>query len=331
MTIQHLPQNSGELASAGLTLLDQARVRRALESSTSANTRRAYNQAWHRFVAWMKARGHGHPLPASPDLVAAFLAELAEEGKSVATLRLQKTALAKVHRSTGHPDPTDNEGVTRVMAGLAREKGRRQRQAKPLTDKALAAVKATALRPRGHQAGAVRAETARDARRRGKVDIALLSVLRDGLLRRSEAAALRWGDVEIQEGGSALLHVRRSKTDQEAEGAVQYIGWEATEALVSIMPEGLAAVDPSTPVFGLSESQIGRRVRAACQSAGLGDGFTGHSGRVGMAQDLAAAGVELPALMQAGRWQSSRMPARYTERQAAGRSAVARYYQGRGG
>ena len=60
---------------------------------------------------------------------------------------------------------------------------------------------------------------------------------------------------------------------------------------------------------------------------GLGDGFTGHSGRVGMAQDLAATGVELPALMTAGRWKNSRMPARYTECQAAGRGAVARYYQ----
>ena len=29
-----------------------------------------------------------------------------------------------------------------------------------------------------------------------------------------------------------------------------------------------------------------------------------------MAQDLAASGVELPALMTAGRWKSSRMPAR---------------------
>ena len=60
-------------------------------------------------------------------------------------------------------------------------------------------------------------------------------------------------------------------------------------------------------------------------------GFTGHSGRVGMAQDLAATGVELPALMTAGRWKSSKMPARYTERQAAGRGAVARYYQESGG
>ena len=83
-------------------------------------------------------------------------------------------------------------------------------------------------------------------------------------------------------------------------------------------------------VFGLSASPIGRRVNATAEAVGLGDGFTGHSGRVGMAQDLAAAGVELPTLMTAGRWKSSKMPARYTERQAAGRGAVARYYQGRG-
>ena len=63
----------------------------------------------------------------------------------------------------------------------------------------------------------------------------------------------------------------------------------------------------------------------------LGDGFTGHSGRVGLAQDLAATGVELPALMTAGRWKSSRMPARYTEQQAAGRGAVPRYYRERSG
>ena len=47
-----------------------------------------------------------------------------------------------------------------------------------------------------------------------------------------------------------------------------------------------------------------------------------------MAQDLSAAGFALPELMTAGRWKSPRMPARYTERQAAGRGAVARYYQG---
>ena len=137
--------------------------------------------------------------------------------------------------------------------------------------------------------------------------------------------------MEVQEDGSARLHVRRSKTDPEAEGAVLYIGSEAAAALVAIMPEGFAVVNPSTPVFGLSASQIGRRVNAAAKAAGLGEGFTGHSGRVGMAQDLSASGMELPELMNAGRWKSSKMPARYTERQAAGRGTVARYYQKKGG
>ena len=201
------------------------------------------------------------------------------------------------------------------MAGIARANGRPQRQAKPLTETALAAVKATAKLPRKHQGRTRRGESARDAERRGRV----------------EAAELRWGDVELQEDGSARLHVRRSKTDPEAEGVVLYIGQEATQALQAIMPEDTAVVDPARRVFELSASQIGRRIDAAAKAAGLGEGFTGHSGRVGMAQDLAASGVELPELMTAGRWKSSRMPARYTERQTAGRGAVARYYQGRRG
>ena len=145
----------------------------------------------------------------------------------MATLRLQKAALAKVHRSAGHQDPTDNEGVRQVLAGLARANGRPQRQAKPLTEVALAAVKATAKAPRQHRGRARRGESSWDAERRGRVDIALLSVLRDGLLRRSEAADRWWGDVEFQGDGAALLHVRRSKTDPEAEGVVLYIGQEA--------------------------------------------------------------------------------------------------------
>ena len=46
-----------------------------------------------------------------------------------------------------------------------------------------------------------------------------------------------------------------------------------------------------------------------------------------MAQGLVKNGVELPALMTAGRWKSAKIPARYTERQAADRGAVAKYYQ----
>ena len=42
-------------------------------------------------------------------------------------------------------------------------------------------------------------------------------------------------------------------------------------------------------VFGLSESQIARRVKAIAKAAGLADWefFSGHSGRVGMARRMA--------------------------------------------
>ena len=66
------------------------------------------------------------------------------------------------------------------------------------------------------------------------------------------------------------------------------------------------------------------------RAAGLGEGFSGHSPRIGMAQDLTAAGVGLPALMVAGRWKSERMPAYYSRAQSAGRGAVANFY-GNGG
>ena len=154
------------------------------------------------------------------------------------------------------------------MAGIVRVNGRPQRQAKPLTETALAAVRATDMQPRRYRGRAVRAESAQNAEHLGRVDVALLSVLRNGLLRRSEAAELRWGDVELQDDGSARIHVRRSKTDQEAEGAVLYIGPEAAAAMQAIMPEAAAVVDPETPVFGLSASQIGRRVNTAAKAAG---------------------------------------------------------------
>ena len=136
--------------------------------------------------------------------------------------------------------------------------------------------------------------------------------------------------MEIRDNGSALLQVHRSNSDPEGEGVVLYIGKEAGEVLRAIRPTD-ELLDLNTPVFGLSSRQVGRRVQAAAKAAGLGEGFTARSGRVGMAQDLVKSGVELPALMTAGRWRSAKMPARYTERQAADRGAVARYYQKKSG
>ena len=105
--------------------------------------------------------------------------------------------------------------------------------------------------------------------------------------------------------------------------------WPIGEQVCRPPPYGfkLCEVGPAAPVYGLLASQTGGRVRAAAKEAGLGEGLTRHSGRVGMAQDLAASGVELPVLVTVGRWKSFKMPARYTERQAVGR--IAENYEGR--
>ena len=107
------PQNPGASlppAGAGLTKADMARLRSSLDSSVFDNTWAMYNSAWRAFETWAQARG-ALSLPASPPLVAAYLAHLAEERRlPVATVRLHKAALAAVHRGAGHPDPTDNEG-----------------------------------------------------------------------------------------------------------------------------------------------------------------------------------------------------------------------------
>ena len=321
-----VPQDSTEThppaPSANLTPTDIQRIRQSLDHSVSDNTRKMYASAWRSFQAWAQGRGNLY-LPASPQVVAAYLAHQAEERSlSVATIRLHKAALAAVHKTHGHDNPTDHEGVSRIMKGIARTHGRSQRQAKPLTAEALAAVRATAStrRPLGD---GKKQESAERASWRGRVDLAFLSVLRDGLLRRSEAHLLTWADVEFPNNGTALLQLLRSKTDQEGEGVVLYIGKQAADALKAIRPTQ-EQLDLQAPVFNLSPQQIGRRVTAAAKAAGLGEGFTGHSGRVGMAQDLSNTGTELPALMTAGRWKNSKMPARYTERQAADRGAVAR-------
>ena len=51
--------------------------------------------------------------------------------------------------------------------------------------------------------------------------------------------------------------------------------------------------------------------------------ISGHSPRVGAAQDMIASGIGIPAIMQAGRWKSASMVQRYGERLLAERNGAA--------
>jgi len=81
----------------------------------------------------------------------------------------------------------------------------------------------------------------------------------------------------------------------------------------------LSAIRPANgqgSVFGVSESQLRRRVKSAAKAVGA-EGVTSHGGRVGMAQTMARNGAAAPAIMRQGGWQSSAMVARYTRKLSA--------------
>ena len=111
-----------------------------------------------------------------------------------------------------------------------------QRQAGALTADVLAVIRLTAIQPRLRGRGI---ETPAQAVERARFDVALVAALSDAGLRRSEASALTWGDVQRWDDGSGRITVLRSKTDVEAQGAVVAITPVAMRALDAIRPVGV--------------------------------------------------------------------------------------------
>ena len=71
-------------------------------------------------------------------------------------------------------------------------------------------------------------------------------------------------------------------------------------------------------MFGLISEALANRVRDTARAASLSDGFSGHSGRLGMARGMVAAGAPTAVIQHQGRWWHGDMIARYTRREAAG-------------
>ena len=310
----HLPTS---IPPSGIRLpaKDWERVLDAARKSRSPNTKAAYRTYLSAWASHAEKRGV-QARPAHPAAVAEWLTSLADEGKSISTMQVARAAIAAAHREAGLEDPTSTELVRRVLSGLAREaarQGRRPSQVKGLTGADLRRILAHFDPPGGPPPSRIVLR-----------DLALVQVMRDGLLRRSEAANLIWGDILRVEDGSGRLTIRHSKTDPEGKGAIMYLAPSTVAALERIRPED---AQPHRAVFGIGGSHLSMRIKTIAKRAGLGPGYSGHSCRIGMAQDLAAHGATLAQLMTAGRWTNPTMPARYTRNQAAANNAVAQYYQ----
>jgi len=122
-----------------------------------------------------------------------------------------------------------------------------------------------------------------------------------------------------------VILVTRSKTDQEGEGKLAYIS-PRTMALIIEWTDRTGIRDGhllrsvrknGSQTGSLYSGPVGRIIKNLAASAGLPDetvkGLSGHAGRVGAAQDMAAAGIDIIAIMQAGGWKSPDMVGRYVE------------------
>ena len=297
-----------------LDRLDQvARVN--LESTKSPHTRRAYTKHWRNFERWCQEMGL-QAMPARSMDIVRYLNHLELAGKSLATVRLARSSLVHAFKLRGmkdHENPGRDGIVSETLKGMS-TRSKPQKQAAALLPDALNAIRATAMLPRERSNGG-RPEARERAMARGKVDIALCLLLRDAGLRRSEAAAITWEDIGSWPDGSGRLQILRSKTNRTGEPEVVAITPAGMAALNAIRPE---EPEPGQSVFGLSERQISRRIKDAATAAGLGDGFSGHSGRVGLARTMTDNGAPVNVTMKQGRWRRAETVAKYTRGESAG-------------
>ena len=271
------------------------------------------------FSAWCAGEGR-EALPATAETAAAFVDAMAEL-RAPATVRRYCASIAAMHRAAGLAPPTAMQPVRLALRRMSRAKAARQLQAEPLNRPALDRMIAAAAD--GSEPTAIRLR-----------DAALAAVAYDTLLRRSELVSLYIEDLAPASDEGATILVRKSKTDQGREGAVKFLALDTTRT-VRVYLDAIGA-PRSGPLFrpvsrwgraaetALEAQEVPRIFRKLAAAAGVRTSrpHSGHSTRVGAAQDMLAAGLELGEVMQAGSWKSVAMVARYGERLLARRGAA---------
>jgi site-specific recombinase XerD len=196
-----------------------ARLRR---QSLAPTTLRAYEDQVRRFSEWCDSQGLQPENPADQDeTLSRWVAGRFEDGASPSTIAQGLAAVRFAARSSGAPDPAGPETAA-TMRGIRRAGwSRGTGQVKGM---------------RWAEVEAAAAAAARDGSAAGLRDAALLRLGSDALLRVSEMIAVNCGDLEPADDGSAVLRIRRSKTDPAGRGATVYVGrpsWLAIRAWVT--------------------------------------------------------------------------------------------------
>lgn len=285
--------------------LDQARE--FARHSKAENTLRGYRADWRDFCAWCESHALA-PLPASPETVAAYIAECAGRLK-VGSIQRRLNAIAEAHKATGLESPTTAGMVRNTLKGIRRTLGTASAPKTPtLTDDIRAMVDAC------------------DAGLIGARDRALILLGFAGAFRRSELVGLDIDDCAFGKDGLTVT-LRRSKTDQDGAGrkiGIPYLPNPETcpvriiQAWIEQAALSSGALFRSINRHGqvaagrLSGIDVARVVKKLAERAGLDAAkYAGHSLRAGHATSAAIAGASERSIMKQTGHRSVQMVRRY--------------------
>ena len=275
------------------------------EGAYSDITLRGYRVDLESFADWCERNGEEF-LPASPAGVAAYVDNLLKR-YAYSTIRRRIAAIQFAHRLSDLPSPVGSSDVYLAMRRAGRTKRRRPKQVKGLTADLLEKILEGCP------------ETLSGLR-----DSALISVGYDTLCRSAELSWMEVGHVDLEE---ATVYIPRAKNDPFGDGriaglsdrSVGLIGRWLEQAGIKGGPlfRGLHTAKLGTG--HLETSSIRRLIKVAARRVGLSEAaakLSGHSMRVGGAQDLMTAGFDTLAIMTAGGWKDVEVVARYVEKAA---------------
>lgn len=277
----------------------------SVKASIAPNTVKAHRQATQQFEVWLAGRSP------SDNLVANYITELYQNGKSPATINKIVASVKWVTKNRGLGTSDFSFAIMeKTLAGIRREgKNRGRGQVDGMTWEEVNQV-CTLAEPE---------ETVTGLR-----DSALIRLMSDCLLRISETVAIDVADV-----GSALT-IHQSNTDLEEAAATLYIGIPTQEVIRRYCEAGRITNGPlfrrirrgdNITSSRLSVEGARNAIKRRAREAGVEGFISGHSLRIGSAISLAEAGASVMDMQVAGRWKSPQMPAHYAHAGSAKQSA----------
>lgn len=277
-----------------------------LDGAFAPATIKSYLTDVRLFIEWCDGNGL-NALPAEVETVCSFLE--AEAGALCpSSVRRRLYAIRKVHRLLRLPDPTWDEEIAICLRRIRRSRLNRPKQAKGMTrDYLEQCINALPDDPWGLR------------------NRAMLSLGYDLLTRRSELVALRSDDIELRGDKTLRAIIRRSKADPFGMGRIAFSSTRSAELVGEWLAWRGSGIDPlfcgiyqGQPINRpLGTTKVKLIIKEAVAAAGLPAeevaAFSGHSLRVGAAQDLLCAGHDTAAIMRAGGWKSVNVLGRYLE------------------